>query len=153
MHRPSFFTPRWWSVRFWGRYPQKMNRVIPTSLEVNSYGNCMLQEVRVFHKRYFSFRVKNQNFMELEQTKSKWSVIEPLAVTVSKTSSDHRMDIPRKRYSPQGFDRWKENRTSRYTHKIGGRRFHPGRIQARGRKEKGYKKWWFAQKRGLELKS
>ena len=33
--------------------------------------------------------------MEPEQTKSKWSVIEPLAITVPKTSGDHRVDIPR----------------------------------------------------------
>ena len=35
----------------------------------------------VFHNRYFSFRVNNQDFMEPEQTKSKWFVIKPLAVS------------------------------------------------------------------------
>ena len=34
--------------------------------------------------------------MEPEQTKSKWSVIELLAVTVPKTSGNHRIDIPGK---------------------------------------------------------
>ena len=31
----------------------------------------LLQEVRVFHKRYFSLRANNEDFMEREQTKSK----------------------------------------------------------------------------------
>ena len=35
--------------------------------------------------------------MEPEQTKSKWSVVEPFAVTVPKTSGDHWVDIPEKR--------------------------------------------------------
>ena len=35
--------------------------------------------------------------MEPEQTKSKLSVIEHLAVTVLKTSGDHRVDILRKK--------------------------------------------------------
>ena len=56
-----------------------------------------LQEVRAFYRRYFSLRVNNQDFMEPEQTKSKWSVTEPLAVTVHKTPDDHRVDIPGKR--------------------------------------------------------
>ena len=57
----------------------------------------MFQEVLVFHKRYYSLRVNNQDFIEPEQTKSKCSVIELLAVTVPKTSGDHRVDIPGKR--------------------------------------------------------
>ena len=57
----------------------------------------LLQEVRAFHKQYFSLRVNNQDFMELEQTKNKWSVIEPLTVKVPKTSCDHWVDIRGKR--------------------------------------------------------
>ena len=57
----------------------------------------LLQEVCAFYKRYFSLRVNNQDFMEPEHTKSKWSVIEPLAVTVPKTSGHYRVDIPGKR--------------------------------------------------------
>ena len=51
----------------------------------------------MFRKRYFSLRVNNQDFVEPKQIKNKWSVIEPLAVTVSKTSGDHLVDIPGKR--------------------------------------------------------
>ena len=95
----------------------------------------LLQEIRVFHKGYFSFRVDNQDFMEPEQTTSKWSLIEPLAVTVPKTSGDHRVDIPGKRYQqvytpslqlpPPEVRLMERNRTSRYTYEIGRRGFHP----------------------------
>ena len=37
--------------------------------------------------------------MELEQTKSKWSVIESLSVAVPKTSCDHWVDISGKRHN------------------------------------------------------
>ena len=99
------------------------------------------QEVRAFHKRYFSLR----DFMEPEETRSKWSVIAPLAVAVPKTSGDHQADIPRKRdhqaYTPplrlriseiRSMDR---TRTSRLVEEI----CIPERTQAHGRKEKAYK--------------
>ena len=74
--------------------------------------------------------------MEPEQTKSKRSVIEPLAVTTPKTSDDDRVDIPGKRdhqlyillfsYHPHGFGQWKEiGRPDTRTYEIGGRGFHP----------------------------
>ena len=74
------------------------------------------------------------HFMEPEQTKSKWCVIESLAVTGPKTSGDHRVDIPGKRdnqvYTPSlqlpppGIRSMERNRTYRYTYEIGGRDFH-----------------------------
>ena len=85
--------------------------------------------------------------MEPEQTQSKWSVIELLAVTVSKTCSDHRVDIPGKRdqvYTPSlqlpppEVRSMERNRTSRYT-RLMEEVFIPGRIQACGRKDKRYK--------------
>ena len=73
--------------------------------------------------------------MEPEQTKRKRSVIEPLAVTVPKTSGDHRVDIPRKRdhqvyipslqLPPPGIRSIERNRTFRCTYEIGGSGFHP----------------------------
>ena len=73
--------------------------------------------------------------MEPEKTKSKWSVIEPLVVTIPKASGDHRVDILGKKdhqvYSPSlqlpppGIRSMERNWTSRYTYEIGGRGFHP----------------------------
>ena len=57
----------------------------------------MLQEVRAFHKRYFSLEVNNYDFIEPEQTKNKWFVIESLVVTVPKTSGENWVDISGKR--------------------------------------------------------
>ena len=104
----------------------------------------------LFHERYFLLRINNQDFLESTHTKSKWSEIEPLAVTLPKTSGDHPVDIPRKRdhqvYTPSlqlpspGIRSMEINRTSRCTYEIDGRGFHLRRIQTRGRKEKGYKK-------------
>ena len=94
----------------------------------------LLQEVRVFHKKYFSLRLNNQEFIEPEQTKSKCSVIKPLAVTLPKTSGDHWTEIPGKRdhqvYTPSlqlpssGIRSMGRFQTSRYTYEIGGRGVH-----------------------------
>ena len=87
--------------------------------------------------------------MEPEQIKSKGSVIELLAVTVPKTSGNHRVDIQRKKtirytlllfsYHSQGFGRWKviERPTART--RLVEKVFIPGRSQAPERKEKEYK--------------
>ena len=102
---------------------------------IRNYRTRLLQEVHVFHKRYFSLRVNNQDFMEPRQTKNKWFIIEPLAVTGPKTYGVHWRDIPGKRdhhvYTPSlqlpspGIRSMEINRTSRYTYEIGGRGFHP----------------------------
>ena len=88
--------------------------------------------------------------MEPEQTKAKLSVIEPLALTVPKTSGDHWVDIPRKRdhqvYTPSlqlpppGFGQWKEIGPLATRTTLVKEIFIPGKIQARGRKEKEYRK-------------
>ena len=55
-------------------------------------------------------------------------------------------------YQPQGFGRWKEiGRPATRTRPVK-EVFVPRRIQVREREEKEYKKRWFTQKRGLELK-
>ena len=78
----------------------------------------LLQAERAFHRRYFSLRVNNQDFMEPEQTKSKCFVIEPSVVMAPKTSGNYRVNISGKRdhqvythslqYHPQGLGQWKE---------------------------------------------
>ena len=80
--------------------------------------------------------------MEPGQTKSKWSVIEPLVVIVPKTSGDQLVDIPWKRDHPlfsyhlQGFGKWREiGRAARHT-RLAEEVFIPGRIQARGGRRK-----------------
>ena len=100
--------------------------------------------------------------MEPEQTKSKWSVVEPLAVTVPKTSGGHQVDIPRKsdhhvytpslQLPPWRLDQWKETGRPATRTRLVEEVFIPGRIQARGGKEKWYKKRRSTQKRRLELK-
>ena len=87
--------------------------------------------------------------MEEEETKSEWSVSEPLAVTVLETSGDHRVDILRKRdhrvYYPPSCSYHPRNSVNGKSsdvcnpYEIGGRICIPGKIQARGRKEKTYK--------------
>ena len=77
----------------------------------------------------------NQDFMEPEQTKSKWFVIKHLAVTVPKTSGDRWENIPGKRdhqvctpslqLPPPGIPSRERNRTSRYTYEIDEKGFHP----------------------------
>ena len=90
--------------------------------------------------------------MKPEKTKSKLPVTELLAVTVTKTSGDHRVDIPCKiettrytlplfSYHPQRCGQWKEiERLATHTRSVE-EVFFLGRIQAPGMKEKEYKKW------------
>ena len=122
----------------------------------------LLQKVRAFHKRYFSFWVNNQDFMEPEQTKSKWFVIEPLTVTVLKTSGD-QVDIPGKRdhevYTPSlqilppGIRSMEKiGHLVTCTRLVEGV-FIPGRFQARGRKEKDIKNGDPHRNGDLSLKS
>ena len=74
--------------------------------------------------------------------RSKWSVIESSALTVPKTSGDHRMDIPGK------ID---QQENTPYVYGISGRSFITVKIQARGRKGNVYNKWWSTSKRGIEF--
>ena len=124
----------------------------------------MLQEVRVFHRRYFSLRVNNQDFMQSEQTKKsmvcQWTLGRNSTENTWRPPVGHSKEkkppfqlLPLVSYHSQGFGQWKEigraTTPTRFVEEV----FIPGRIQACRRKEKEYKKWWSTRKRGLELKS
>ena len=92
----------------------------------------LLQEVRAFHKSYFSLRAYNQDFMEPEQTKRQMVC----HCTLGRNGTENIWRPPgehsRKRgihslssVSSPGIRSMERNRTFCCTYEIGGRGFHP----------------------------
>ena len=131
------------------------------------YGKCQKKDLlkieikeetteHVCSRKYVRFTQGTFHFESLCNS-SKWSVIEPLGHNGNyQIWRPPGVDISRKRHqqvyssflrlSTPGFRSKERARMTATRHRLVEEVFTPGRIQARGRKEKGYKKEWSTQK-------